>query len=216
MSTQLDIVTSEPLAVLDLHPRTVTDEDMRRFEGYMAEIFAALEMDVDSPSTADTPRRYIRALFDATAGYDGDKKLVTAFETECLNSPSCELSQIIEGPIDFYALCEHHALPFHGRAFVGYTADTQIIGVSKLIRLVRVFARRFTVQERVGHQIAAALEELVHPYGVAVYLEASHMCTQMRGVREPSAQTRTTVWRGEYDRNPALRSEFLSACGLRG
>lgn len=215
MSIQLDLVTSDPVNVLDLNPRLVTDEDLRRFEGYMAEIFAAFKMDVDSPSTADTPRRFVRAMLDATAGYDGDEKLITAFDTECEGGPDCRLSQIIEGPIQFYALCEHHALPFHGRAYVGYTAGAQILGISKLIRLVRLFARRFTVQERIGQQIAEALEEMLQPHGVAVYLEADHLCTQMRGVRDGSAKTRTTFWRGEYNENPALRSEFLAACNVR-
>jgi GTP cyclohydrolase I len=98
---------------------------------------------------------------------------------------------------------------------VGYIARDQIIGISKLIRLVRVFARRFTVQERIGQQIADALEAMLEPQGVAVYLEANHLCTQMRGVREGAPLTRTTVWRGDFAENPALRSDFLSACGLR-
>jgi GTP cyclohydrolase I len=215
MSMQLDFVTSEPTAVLDLRPRNVTGEQLERFEGYMAEIFAALEMDGDSCSTVDTPARFARAMLDATAGYDGDEKLITAFETECQGGRDCELSQIIEGPIQFYALCEHHALPFHGRAFVAYTANAEIIGISKLIRLVRLFSRRFTVQERIGQQVAEALKKLLHPHGVAVYIEADHLCTQMRGVRDGSAKTRTTSWRGEYNENPALRSEFLVACNLR-
>ncbi len=208
-------MTSRPIAALELNARTVSDEQLLRFEGYMEEMFTALRMNVDSPSTADTPRRFVRALLDATAGYDGDEKLLTAFDTECLGGPDCRLSQIIEGPIQFYALCEHHALPFYGQAHVGYTARDQIIGISKLIRLVRLFARRFTVQERIGQQIAEALDTMLQPHGVAVYLEANHLCTQMRGVREGAPLTRTTFWRGEYEANPALRSEFMVACGLR-
>jgi GTP cyclohydrolase I len=92
MSMQLDFVTSEPTAVLDLRPRNVTGEQLERFEGYMVEIFAAMEMDVDSSSTVDTPARFVRAMLDATAGYDGDEKLITAFETECQGGPDCELS----------------------------------------------------------------------------------------------------------------------------
>jgi GTP cyclohydrolase IA len=215
MSLSLDLMSSRPSASLELNARTVTDEQLRRFESYMSEIFAAFRMDVTSPSTADTPRRFVRALLDATNGYDGDEKLLTAFDTECDGGPDCRLSQIIEGPIQFYALCEHHALPFYGHAYVAYTARDQIIGISKLIRLVRLFARRFTVQERIGQQIAEALETMVQPHGVAVYLEANHLCTQMRGVREGAPLTRTTFWRGEYEANPALRSEFLAACGMR-
>jgi GTP cyclohydrolase I len=120
----------------------------------------------------------------------------------------------VEGPIPFFALCEHHALPFYGDAFVGYIAHEHIIGISKLTRLVRLFSRRFTVQERIGQQIADTLEAMLQPHGIAVYLEAHHLCTQMRGVRELSPKTRTTFWRGEYEQNPLLRQEFFVACGL--
>ena len=215
MSTQSIGVVPETSATSDLVPRTVSSEQLRRFEGYAAEIFAAFGMDLDTPATADTPRRFIRALFEATDGYDGDPKLVTVFETECRGGADCRLSQVVEGPIQFYALCEHHALPFYGRAYVGYIAHEHIIGISKLTRLVRLFARRFSVQERIGQQIADGLEMMLEPHGVAVYLEAAHLCMQMRGVHEAGALTRTTYWRGAYDDNPALRSEFFVACGLQ-
>jgi GTP cyclohydrolase I len=205
---------NDSAAVMGLHRRDVSDEQLRRFEQYAAEMFGAFGMELDSPATADTPRRFVRALLDATAGYEGDPKLLTVFETECRGGPDCRLSQVIEGPIQFYALCEHHALPFYGHAYVGYIAHERIIGISKLTRLVRLFARRFTVQERVGQQIADALDAMLAPHGVAVYLEAHHLCTQMRGVQEVTPLTRTTFWRGEYDENPALRSEFFVACGL--
>ncbi len=194
--------------------RQVSDEQLLRFESYMAEILAATGLDLNTPATVDTPRRYIRALFDATEGYEGDPDLFTVFQTECRGGPDCRLSQVIEGPIQFYSLCEHHVLPFFGRAYVGYIAHEHIIGISKLTRLVQVFARRFTVQERMGQRIADALQTMLEPHGVAVYLEGHHLCTQMRGVREPSTLTRTTFWRGNYDGDAALRSEFFAACGL--
>jgi GTP cyclohydrolase I len=112
-----------------------------------------------------------------------------------------------------YALCEHHALPFYGFAHVGYVAHERIIGISKLTRLVRLFARRFTVQERLGEEIADALMELMEPHGVAVHLEAVHLCTQMRGVREEHSKTMTSVWRSGYTDNPELRREFLAEIG---
>ena len=214
MSLQLDVVAPVIDSALATRERTVSDEDLHRFEDQMREMFRAFGMDVDTAATADTPRRFVRAMRDATAGYDGDPKLLTVFETECRGGPDCQLSQIIEGPIQFYALCEHHALPFYGQAYVGYIAHERIIGISKLTRLVRLFARRFTVQERIGQQIADTLDAMLEPHGVAVYLEAHHLCTQMRGVQEVLPLTRTTFWRGEYDHNPALRSEFLSICGV--
>ncbi len=198
-----------------LRPRRVSEERLRRFEGYMAEIFAAFGMDMHTPATEKTPQRFIRALYESTEGYEGDPKLLTVFETECHGKPDCRLSQVIEGPIQFYSLCEHHAMPFFGRAYVGYIAHEHIIGISKLTRLVRLFARRFTVQERVGQQIAEALETMLQPHGVAVYLEAQHLCTEMRGVRESAPVTRTTFWRGQYATDPALRAEFFSASGVR-
>ena len=200
---------------MHLRPRHISQEQMRKFENDVASILTAFGLDLDTPATRDTPRRFLRAMFDATEGYEGDPKLLTVFETECRGGPDCRLSQVIEGPIDFFSLCEHHALPFHGHAYVGYIAHEHIIGISKLTRLVRLFARRFAVQERIGQQIADTLDAMLQPHGVAVYLEAHHLCTQMRGVRESSPLTRTTFWRGEYDHNAELRSEFFNMCGVR-
>jgi GTP cyclohydrolase I len=193
-----------------ISPRRVDAADWLRFEQSMAEIFTAFGMDLGTDGTERTPARFLKALYDATAGYEGDDKLLTAFPIECPREGDCLVSQIIEGPIPFYSLCEHHSLPFHGFAHVGYVAHDQIIGLSKLTRLVRLFARRFTVQERLGEQIADALAELVQPHGVAVRIEAVHLCTQMRGVREEHSKTVTSAWRGGYSGDPELRREFLA------
>jgi GTP cyclohydrolase I len=198
----------------EVEPRTIGAEDWRRYEANLAEIFAALGMDLDTPGTRETPQRFLRALFDATAGYEGDPKLLTAFPAERSAAEDGGASQIVEGPISFYCLCEHHSLPFHGTASIGYIADRQIIGISKLTRLVRLYARRFTVQERLGEQIADTLVELVEPRGVAVYLEAEHLCTAMRGVEEES-RTVTTFWRGAFADSPELRREFLDEVRAR-
>jgi GTP cyclohydrolase I len=200
---------------LGIHPREISEEQLQKFEGYMAEIFTAMGMDVNTPSTHETPRRYIRALMDATDGYEGDPKVLKAFTTECRGEPDCRLSQVVEGPINFFSFCEHHVFPFHGHAYVGYVAYENIIGISKLTRLVRMYAKRFAVQERIGFQVADALESMLHPHGVAVYLEAHHLCVEMRGVREVAPMTRTTVWRGLYADDPNLRDEFFTACGLK-
>ena len=199
--------------MMELQRREISPEQMRKFEGYMAEIFDALGMDLNTPATEETPQRFVRAMFDATEGYDGDPKLLKVFETECRGGSDCRLSQVIEGPIPFFALCEHHALPFYGLAYIGYIAHEHIIGISKLTRLVRLFAKRFTVQERLGRQIADSFTAMLEPHGVAVYVEAHHLCMQMRGVKETASLTRTTVWRGEYERNSSLRVEFLLGCG---
>src|SRR5712692_1377881 len=177
-------------------PRSITPARWKQFEGYATEIFDAFGMDLDTPGTRDTPTRFLKALFEAT---------------ECHGGPDCSISQVIEGPIEFFSLCEHHALPFHGHAYIGYIAHEEIIGISKLTRLVRLFARRFTVQERVGVEIADELVRVLKPHGVAIHLNAMHLCTQMRGVREAHSRTWTSYWRGNYETNPQLRSEFLEA-----
>ncbi|MBF0547286.1 MAG: GTP cyclohydrolase I [Candidatus Riflebacteria bacterium] len=202
--------------ILVIKSRQINDEQRKKLEANAAELLSALGLDLNSPATVETPRRFVQALFDATEGYEGDPKLVKVFETECRGGPDCRLSQIIEGPIQFFSLCEHHALPFFGTAYVAYIAHEHIIGISKLTRLVRIFTKRFAVQERIGQQIADSLNRLLQPHGVAVLLEARHMCVEMRGPREVSPLTRTTFWRGEYDTNPFLRQEFLDACGKKG
>jgi GTP cyclohydrolase I len=203
-------------AALDLRSRQFSNDQLRTLEHHASQIFATLGLDQDTPGTRATPRRFIRALIDATVGYDGDPKLLTLFPTERNGgSECCRLNQIIEGPIQFSSICEHHALPFHGQAYVGYIADESMIGLSKLTRLTRVFAQRFSVQERIGLQIVDALQTILRPHGSAVYLQARHLCMQMRGVRESEPLTRTTFWRGEYERTPALRAEFLDACRSR-
>jgi GTP cyclohydrolase IA len=193
-----------------VRPRIVTPEQWERFETAVAEMFDAFGMDLGTPATEETPRRFVRALFEATAGYEGDPNLLTTFPTECRGGPDCSISQVIEGPIPFFSLCEHHSFPFFGVAHVGYVAHEQIIGISKMTRLVRVYARRFTVQERLGQQVADHLNDVMQPHGVAVHLQAAHLCTQMRGVREERSRTSTSFWRGNYERDPEMRREFLT------
>ncbi len=199
---------SEPRGVGGPHDR-LTPKQWTRFEAYAAEIFTALGMDLATPSTRATPRRFIRAMYDSTKGYDGDPKILTVFPTECRGGADCKISQIIEGPIPFFALCEHHVLPFHGMAHVAYIAHEHIVGLSKLTRLVHMYARRFTVQERIGQEIADWMMEHLEPHGVAVHLEAAHLCTQMRGVHEERSRTEVSFWRGAYEADSALRQEFL-------
>lgn len=199
-------MTVLPWPAEDPSPRRLSDVDWKRLELHAAEILTAFGMDLDTPGTRETPKRFVRALYDATAGYDGDPKLLTAFPAEHTRTHT---GLILEGPIGFHALCEHHALPFHGAAHIAYVADREIIGISKLTRIVRLYARRFTVQERMGEQIADALVDLIEPRAVAVQLDAAHLCTQMRGVEEDGSRTVTTVWRGLFEDDADLRREFL-------
>jgi GTP cyclohydrolase I len=190
--------------------RNLRPAEWKRLERHAAEILAALGLDLDTPGTRETPRRFLQALLDATAGYDGDPKLRTLFPAERPKGIDGSHAQIVEGPIGFHSLCEHHALPFHGRAHVAYVAGDEIVGISKLTRLVRLYARRFTVQERLTEEIAEGLRELAGARGTAVRLEATHLCTAMRGVEEHASVTVTTAWRGLYAEDESLRSEFLA------
>lgn len=214
MTFDQDIDDEHVREVMHLYPRHLSEEQMRRYEGYMTGIFTAFGLDLNTPTTRETPQRFLRAMFDSTEGYEGDPKLLTVFETECRGGPGCRLSQVVEVPIHFYSLCEHHALRFYGHAYVGYIAHEHVIGISKLTRLIRLFAKRFTVQERIGQQIVDTLGAMLQPHGVAVYLEAHHLCTEMRGVRAIAPLTRTTFWRGAYDENAALLAEFFTICGV--
>jgi len=111
--------------------------------------------------------------------------------------------------VEFYSLCEHHMLPFYGRAHVAYVPDGRIVGLSKIARVVELFARRLQVQERLGEQIADALEEALQPRGVGVVLDAVHLCMMMRGVEKKNSRTVTSALRGEFRDDARTRDEFL-------
>src|SRR5579871_212353 len=191
----------------------LTEEERARFERYAAEVFSRMGMRLDSPGGRDTPQRWVSALWDMTEGYDGDPKLSTLFPVECPICPDEEKTHIVEGPIRFTGLCEHHVLPIRGSALVGYLAEAKLIGISKLTRIVRLYSKRFTSQERLCHQIADELAQDVEPRAVIVYIEAEHFCTQARGVREVSSRTGSLVTRGAYNTNPHLGEEFRLLIG---
>ena len=183
-----------------------------RFERYLAEILTALGLDLGDDSRRRTPERLLGAWIESTSGYSRDPKLVTAFAVARDADETGGSAQVVEGPIAFTALCEHHALPFFGRLWMGYVADDALIGLSKLTRIARQYSRRFTMQERMSREIAAELQACIGARGVAVRAEAAHLCTRMRGVREAEALTATSIWRGRYEQSADLRAEFLSLC----
>ena len=122
---------------------------------------------------------------------------------------------VIVKDIDFYSLCEHHLLPFFGRAHVAYIPDGRVVGLSKIPRIVEMFARRLQVQERMTRQIADFIQEVIHPKGVAVVIEASHMCSMMRGVKKANAIMTTSAMVGEFEECPKCRAEFMSHISRR-
>jgi GTP cyclohydrolase IA len=191
----------------------LTVEERTQFERYASEIFSRMGLNLNSPGGRETPHRWVSALWDMTEGYDGDPKLSTLFPVECPTCPDEEKTHVVEGPIRFTGLCEHHILPIRGSAWVGYLAAAKLIGISKLTRIVRLYSKRFTSQERLSHDIANEVSNDLQPRGVAVYIEAEHFCMQARGVRELSSHTGTLVMRGAYNQNPLLSEEFRLMVG---
>ena len=185
------------------------------YEALVAEQLRQLGEDPDRDGLRKTPQRVASAMKWLTRGYlmDPDKLIRDAMFEE----PHQEM--VLVRDIDLYSMCEHHMLPFFGKAHVAYIPDGRIVGLSKLARLVEVFARRLQVQERLTDQIADALQRTLEPLGVGVVIEAYHLCMMMRGVEKQHSKTITSSVRGIFRSDPKTRDEFLrlvqSAWGLR-
>ncbi len=164
--------------------------------------------DPDREGLLKTPERVAKAMQYLTQGYHMDAKAI-------LNSAKFheQVSEmIIVKDIELYSMCEHHMLPFFGKAHIAYIPNGYITGLSKLARVVDVFARRLQVQERMTTQILDAIKETLNPIGVAVVIEASHLCMMMRGVQKQNSVTTTSAFFGEFQKN-STRSEFLKLIG---
>jgi GTP cyclohydrolase I len=181
--------------------------DQARIEKAVREILIAVGEDPDRDGLLDTPARVARAYAEQLAGMRQrpEDVLNTVFDAD-------HDEMVIVKDIEVYSLCEHHLVPFHGVAHVGYTPNEkgQITGLSKLARLVDVYARRPQVQERMTSQIADALMDVLQPRGVIVVVEAEHLCMTMRGVRKPGAKTLTSAVRGDFRDQPSTRAEAMS------
>jgi GTP cyclohydrolase I len=174
-------------------------------------LLASLGEDPDREGLRNTPRRVEQALKFLTSGY-------TANIDEVLNNAlfTVDYSEmVIVKDIDFYSLCEHHLLPFFGKCHVAYIPSTSVIGLSKIPRLVDVFSRRLQVQERLTNQIADTIREKVAPLGVAVVMEATHLCMSMRGVEKQNSFAVTSAMLGAFRTNARTRIEFLELIKLR-
>ncbi|WP_309229425.1 MULTISPECIES: GTP cyclohydrolase I FolE [unclassified Blastococcus] len=181
--------------------------DAARAEAAVRELLLALGEDPDRPGLQDTPARVARAYAETFAGLSQDpfEILATTFDEN-----HDEL--VLVKDIAMYSTCEHHLVPFHGVAHVGYIpgTDGRVTGLSKIARLVEIYARRPQVQERMTRQIADALDEVLKPQGVLVVIEAEHLCMAMRGIRKPGTTTVTSAVRGIFRENAATRSEAMS------
>lgn len=172
-------------------------------------ILQAIGEDVEREGLQRTPTRVSRMYEELTAGYHVDP-------VKLINDAIFDVSydqMVVVRDIDYYSLCEHHMLPFMGRAFVAYIPDGKVIGLSKIPRIVEMFARRLQVQERMTQQIAEFLDETLHPLGVAVVMEGLHMCAAMRGVKKANARMETSAMLGTFRENQAAREEFFAHIG---
>lgn len=172
---------------------------------HVEELLCFVGEDPERQGLLDTPARVVRSLQYLTAGYDGD--LDTIVNGAIFDEPASEM--VVVRDIELYSLCEHHMLPFFGRAHVAYVPDGRVIGLSKLSRIVDLYARRLQVQERLTTQICDAVDRVLTPLGAGVVIEASHLCTMMRGVQKQHSETLTSSMRGVFLDDERTRAEFL-------
>jgi GTP cyclohydrolase I len=184
---------------------TTTGIDQDRISLAVREIIAAIGEDPSREGLLETPRRIAEMYAELFSGLYEDPVLVlgAGFEEE-------HKEMVILKDIPFYSLCEHHFLPFHGRAHVGYVPEGRVVGVSKIARVVDIYARRPQMQERLTSQVADAIMQGLAPDGVAVVIEAEHLCMTMRGIQKPGAVMITSAIRGGFRRRGVTRSEFLA------
>ena len=172
-----------------------------------ADLIASTGEDLSRPGLLDTPTRASKAFGYLTQGYH--QSLTEVTNDAVFPTDNSEL--VLVHNIEFYSLCEHHLLPFHGVAHVGYLPDGKVLGLSKVARIIDMFARRLQIQENLTQQVAEAIMEVTDCRGVAVVMDASHMCMMMRGVSKQLSSTRTTSMLGVYKDDNQARNEFLSA-----
>lgn len=180
----------------------------RPAEDSAARLIESLGIDLNTDGMKETPDRLVRALREMTSGYKSDPEAILSKRFEADYD-----EMVVVRDIEFYSLCEHHLLPFHGTATVGYIPHGKVVGLSKLGRLVECFARRLQLQERMTEQIATAIEEHLAPLGVGCVVRAHHLCMAMRGAKCP-AEMVTSSLSGLMKEEAAVRAEFMSLAGV--
>ena len=174
--------------------------------GLVRKMIALIGEDPNREGLRKTPERFEKALRFLTSGYNQNVENVLNGATFSVHYDE----MVVVKDIEFFSLCEHHLLPFFGKAHVAYLPSKKVLGLSKIARLVNMFARRLQIQERMTSQIAQAIEERVSPEGVGVIIEARHLCMQMRGVEKQHGQAVTSAMLGSFRHNKQTRDEFLS------
>ena len=179
--------------------------DKQKVEQAIRLLLEGIGEDTEREGLKDTPDRIARMCMEIYGGLDekADQHLAKQFEVE-------NNEMVLEKDITFYSMCEHHLMPFYGKAHVAYIPNGKVTGLSKLARTVDVYARRPQIQERLTVQIADALERTLNPKGIMVMLEAEHTCMTMRGIKKPGSKTITTVTRGDFKTDRELQKQFLS------
>ncbi|MFW6069225.1 MAG: GTP cyclohydrolase I FolE [Chloroflexota bacterium] len=184
------------------------DDELERketIEDAVREILTSVGEDPDREGLVRTPDRVARMYDELLAGYHVDP--VALVNDALFNVEYDEM--IVVKDIEFFSLCEHHMLPFYGRAHVAYVPSDKVIGLSKIPRIVEMFARRLQVQERMTQEIATLLDHVLKPQGVGVVVEGAHMCSMMRGVKKENARMVTSAMLGNFKENPKTRNEFM-------
>jgi len=206
MSTELEIPVTDSNQ-FEFEPGVLLDSSCKSvIANGVSTMLRALGDGVDAKGTADTPKRVANMYDELLSGYATDP-------VELLNNAMFDVEydeMVVVKDIDFYSLCEHHLLPFYGKAHVGYLPNQKVVGLSKIPRLVEMYARRLQVQERMTQEIAAIMDCLIEPAGVGVVVEAQHLCAAMRGVRKPNTVMTTSALRGLFKKNASTREEFFS------
>ena len=195
----------EPRELMPPTSRLHQQGPIGEFEGLVRRQLELLGEDPDRHGLVKTPERVAKSLAWLVRGYSENVDDVLG---DALFEETHE-SMVVVRDIELYSMCEHHMLPFFGRAHIAYIPNGRIVGLSKLPRIVDVFARRLQVQERLTEQIARAIEQALHPRGVGVVIEAVHLCMMMRGVEKQNSKTITSALRGQFRECPMTRDEFL-------
>ncbi|HMH79247.1 MAG TPA: GTP cyclohydrolase I FolE [Candidatus Acidoferrum sp.] len=201
--TKPTIPTTEELLLNDLDTKS---QNARAIAAHVREIIRLVGEDPEREGLRKTPERYEKALKFLTSGYHQNVDHV-------LNGATFSVTydeMVVVKDIEFFSLCEHHLLPFFGKAHVAYLPSNKVVGLSKIARLVNMFARRLQIQERMTCQIAKSIEEKIAPQGVGVIIEARHLCMQMRGVEKQHGSAVTSAMLGAFRENKQTRDEFLA------